>query len=671
MPHLTLSAELFLCFHVDKCFYCEEIIVKQEVKNPVSLSSLSDAVKRTSDVLMFGASRQVLDYEQRFSSLRNLYDGLLSNLVKMNFDCKEAWETAKEFFKSSTIRFAGIDGTMYSRPLFDLVIFFGGAYASTGAITFSEKDKPLVEYDERTVQQGAGISSVVPVYVNEIPDIDQTFFEVDQPGEINLGKRLMDEAIISNATIANWIMTFAEYYLAYKLATSPEQNIGIILLDRSLSIERASLLYDTSKRELWEAKSSIVGYKIDDKPIDVNDLTIARQYVFNQALGLPPPRADYLRYAIIDLAMRRGAITEKQILAEFGITDEKRISRVKRYLKHLVRNGFLDEKNEIYVLNPKYSTTWERIRRLVTSLGDRFFVTQTSEAKTANLMKILKDGKEHWLTTLDIAFLTLFTLHMLMEECWKRRILLIGVTKDTAARDFKRQLIPIMHNEGILKTAISQEEFEKLPNTDRMILQSASIFNLEKIKPPWSLVEYDSAFRTMITDRQNRKGYVSGAIKNKIGLEKTFLKTYVQLSQAKTDPMLRSNVLLVDRLVYPEYDYKPENLAEFWNELSDGTKEPVETILFMDKNVSNRLQNLVMNVLVAMAPSSIPEAFGHNKPLFIADKIAKWNYSQFKRVVDTTADWILNNHKLRKFIFYMSTFRERRASVEAARRESV
>jgi hypothetical protein len=175
----------------------------------------------------------------------------------------------------------------------------------------------------------------------------------------------------------------------------------------------------------------------------------------------------------------------------------------------------------------------------------------------------------------------------------------------------------------------------------------------------------------MIPDRQNHKGYVSGAIKNKIGIEKTFLKTYVQLSQAKTDPMLRSNVLLVDRLAYPEYDYKPENLVEFWNELSDGTKEPVETILFMDKNVPNKLQNLTMNVLVAMAPSSIPEAFGHNKALFIADKIAKWNYNQFKCIVDTTADWILNNHKLRKFIFYMSTFRERRASIEAARRENI
>ena len=627
------------------------------------MSSLGDAVKRTSDALRLGASMQVLDYEQRFSSLKNIYDGWLSNLVTMGFDCREAWETAKEFFGAPNVRFAGVDGTMYSRPLFDLVIFFGGAYASTGTITFSEEDKPLVKYDERTIQQGAGISNVVPVYINEIPDIDQTFFEVEQ--------LLRDEAIISNATIANWIMTFAEYYLAYKLATDPDQDIRIILLDRSLSIERASLLYDTSKREMWETKSSIIGYKIDNEPIDVNDLTIARQYVCNQALGLPPPRADYLRYAIIHLARQREALTEKQILAELGIIDEKRAKRVRRYLRHLVKRGFLDEKNESYALNSDYATTWERIIKLVASLGDRFFFTKTSETKTASLMKILKDGKEHWLTTLDIAFLTLFTLHMLMEECWNRRVLLIGMTKDTAARDFKRQLIPIMHNEGLLKTAISQKEFEKLPNTDRMILQSASIFNTEKIKPPWSLIEYDSAFRTMVPDRQNRRGYVSGAIKNKIGLERTFLKTYVQLSQAKTDPMLRSNVLLIDRLVYPEYDYKPENVVEFWNELSDGTKEPVEVILFLDKNVPNKLQNLTMTVLAAMAPANIPEAFGHNKPLFIADKIAKWNYSQFKRIVDTTADWILNNHKLRKFIFYMSTFRERRATIEAARRERI
>ncbi len=635
-----------------------------------SLSSLSDALKRTSNVLRFGASKQVMDYEQRFSSLKNIYEGLLTNLIKTNFNIRKACRTAKEFFEASNVRFAGIDGTMYSRPFFDLVIFFGGAYASTGKIIFLE-DEIKVEYDEKTVQQGAGISSVVPVYVNEIPDIDQTFFDTQEPEEISLNKPLVDEAIISNATIANWIMTFAEHYLAYKLATDPNQNVRVIFLDRSLSIERASLLYDTSKREFWEAKSSIVGYEIDGEPIDLNDLTIARQYVCNESLGLPPPRADYLRYAIIDLVRQKGVVTEKQILTKFSITTEKRIKRVKRCLNHLTQRGILNEKNENYFLNLKYERTWKRIKKLVVSLGDRLFFAETPEDRTSSLLKIVKKGKEHWLTTLDIAFLTLFTLQMLIEESWKKHVLLIGITKDTAARDFKRQLIPIMHNEGLLETGISQEEFEKLPNTDRMILQSASIFNPQKIKPPWSLIGYDSAFRTLVPDKQKRKGYVSGAIKNKISLEKVFLKTYVQLSQARTDPLLRSNVLLIDRLVYPEYDYKPENIVEFWNELSDGTKEPVEVILYMNKDIPNPLQNLTMAILTAMAPSSIPEAFGHNKPLFIADKIAKWNYGQFKRIVDTTAHWILNNHKLRKFIFYMSTFRERRAAIEAARREQI
>jgi hypothetical protein len=632
----------------------------------VSLSSLSDAIKRTSDALRSGASMQVSDYEKRFSSLRNLHDSLLSNLIRMEFDVKEVCDTAEGFFGASTVRFAGIDGTMYSRPLFDMVIFFGGAYASTGTVTFRENSKPLVEYDEKTMQQRAGISSVVPVYINEIVDLDQAFYGEEPSDEANPNRPLTDESIIDNSTIADWIMTFSEYYLAYKLALDQEQNIRILLLDRSLSIERASLLYDTSKHEFWRTKSNIRGYRIDGEPVDDNDLTIFRQYVCNPSLGLPPARADYLLHAIVRLMEQERELTEKQILTKLEINDEKRAKRVRRSLDNLVRRGILNRKeDEPYALNPKYATTPERIRKLVTTLGDQFFF-----AKTDSPMKITKDGEKHWLTTLDIAFLTLFTLHMLVEECWSRHILLIGVTKDTAARDFKRQLIPIMHREGMLKTAVSLETLAALPNTDRMILQSTSIFNPEKIRPPWSLIEYDSAVRTMVPDRQKREHYVSGAIKNRITLEKTFLKTYVQLSQAKADPMLRSNVLLVDRLAYPEYDYKPENVARLSNEFG-GAVEPVEIIIFPDSNASNELQDLVMSLLVAMAPSSIPEAFGHNKPLFIADKIAKWNYNQFKCIVDTTASWIFNNHKLRRFIFYMSTFRERRASIEAARREGV
>ena len=639
----------------------------------MSQSGLSNTVKRTCDTLRQGAMQQITDYEHRFSALKNIYDELLADLIRNGYDPEEAGKTAKEFFGSDTARFAGVDGTMYSKPMFDMVIFFGGAYASTGTITFTNNSEPQVKFDAKTLQQGMGISSVVPMYVNEIPEVDHTYAALEQPSEVNPAKSLTDEEIANNSLIANAIMTFSEYYLAYKLATDQNQNIRIMLMDRSLSTDRASLLYETRKTDFWIAKSTLIDYKVDEaeNPVDKVDLAMARQHLWNQGLGLLPARADYLRYAIIGLLEKTETLTLKQVQSKLGVNDEKRARRIEMVLKSLVQKRILSEKNAIYALDSKYVTCWERIKKITTTIGDKLFFTKATDTETSSSMKIVKDGKEHWLTTLDIAFLTLFSLQMLLEECWRKRILLIGVTKDTAARDFKRQLVPIMDVEGLLKMRVNREAFQALPNTDRMILQSASIFNLEQIKPPWSLIEYDSAFRTMLPDKLGRKGIVSGAIKNKISLERIFLKTYVQLSVAKSDPMLRSNVLLVDRLAYPEYDSQPGSTVRLWNELSDGTREPVDALLFKDKAVPNRLGNLAMSVLVAMAPSNIPEAFGHNKALFIADKIAKWNYSQFRCIVDTTAAWILNNHKLRKFIFYMSTFRERRSQIEQTRRESV
>ncbi len=634
----------------------------------MSSSFLSRRIERTSDLLKRGAYDQVSEYEERFQSLRGLYDRLLSDYIVSEFSYEGAYETGRRFFGSTKVRFAGVDGTMYSKPLFDLMIFFGGAYAATGTIEFKVHAKPVVEYDSKFLKEGTGVSSVVPIYINEVPDVDQTFFDLEEPGELSVSRPLVDATIINNATIANWIMTFAEYYLAYKLITDSTRNIRILIMDRALSAERASLLYDTSKRELWKSKGSLIGYRINDTQVDVNDLAYGRYCIRNSALGLPPARADYLRYAIIYLVEEKGPLSLGEVCEALGIKNEKRVKRVKRYLKASLKEGYFRKKASKYSINSRYMGTWERLQKLVRMLGDRLFYEENGRKASPNRMKIVKDGNEYWLTTLDIAFLTLFCFYMMVEECWKRKILLIGMTKDTAARDFKRQLIPILQNEKMLRGELTAEEFEKMPNTDRMILQSVSLFNTEKVKVPWSLVEYDSSFKTMVADQKGRKGYVTGARRNRISLEKTFLKTYVQLSQATKDPRLRSNVLLMDRLVHPEFDSSPSNVIQFWNEFG-GAKEPVKAFLFNNKTRENRLQNLVMVTLQSMTSPSIPEAFGHNKPLFIADKVAKWHYAAFSRMAESTREWILNNPKLRKSVFYMSTFRERRARIETARRE--
>ena len=284
-------------------------------------------------------------------------------------------------------------------------------------------------------------------------------------------------------------------------------------------------------------------------------------------------------------------------------------------------------------------------------------------------MKIEKNGNWHWLTTQDMAFLTLFTLNMLIVECLAKNILLLGLAKDTAARDLKNHVLPVLITNGVWKSEISQTDLSNLPNTDRMLLQSLSIFNHTQIPVPWSLVEYDASFLSIVPDYEHRPGYISGAIRNKVNPERLFAKTYIQLSQASYDPQLRSNVLLLDRLAYPGFDDQPTSLTEFKHTYG-GADEEVQPILYRDSKVKNPMQELVMLTLSAMTSNSIPELFGHNKPLFIADKVAKWHNEEMRRVIDTTGKWLMNNPRLRRFVFYMSTFRERRSEIETNRRES-
>ncbi|RLI47312.1 hypothetical protein DRO69_00910 [Candidatus Bathyarchaeota archaeon] len=635
-------------------------------------SSFSSRVRRMGAILREGAAGQISDYRRKFSSTKRLFEDFLQKLIVQGFSHDQAYETARKFFGSPVVKFAAVDGTEYTKRLFDLVIFFGGAYTAKGEIEFKKGVKPSVTYSNELLEEGCGISSCVPVYINVVPEIDQTFFREEEPGELSLSRPLADQEIVDNSKIANWIMTFSEYFLAYKLATDSEENIKILLLDRAISGEVSSIVYDTAKRSYWSTNCAILGYEVDGTPIDENDLFFGRHRVLNSELGLPPARGDYLRHSILfSLEQEENPLALSEILDRLGLEDEKRRERAERYLKGLVKEGLISDMSGRYSLAPRYRDTWRRLRTLVETLGDQLFLEddEATEGFVGSKMTIEKGGKQHYLTTLDIAFLTLFCLYMLLEECWKRRVLLVGLTKDTSARDFKRHVVPIFQRKGLLNISLIPEEFDKVPNTDRMLLQSVSLFNHEEISLPWSLVEYDSAFVTMVPDHERDPDHVRGARRNRIRLERLFLKSYIQLSQANYDPKLRSNVLLMDRLVYPEYDLKEENRLRFVHHYA-GVEEPLEVIFYKNKDMVNEVQNLVMVTLEAMTSPSIPEAFGHNKPLFVADKVAKWNNRMIRGVIDATRHWIMTNRDLRDFVFYMTTFRERRARLERLRRET-
>ena len=71
------------------------------------------------------------------------------------------------------MNFVAIDGTEYSKPMFDMVIFYAGAYSCEGSITFSQEGggKIGVAYHDKFIGHTRDISSCIPLYINEIPQI--------------------------------------------------------------------------------------------------------------------------------------------------------------------------------------------------------------------------------------------------------------------------------------------------------------------------------------------------------------------------------------------------------------------------------------------------------------------------------------------------------------------
>jgi hypothetical protein len=99
-------------------------------------------------------------------------------------------------------------------------------------------------------------------------------------------------------------------------------------------------------------------------------------------------------------------------------------------------------------------------------------------------------------------------------------------------------------------------------NSDKSLLQTASIVNAESMVAPWRTFEFDACFRTVVPphvhtldkifptqdiqdNRIEHKVNVIGAFKNLISEERMFAKSYIQLWSSKNDPSVRSHEYVV------------------------------------------------------------------------------------------------------------------------------
>ncbi len=627
-------------------------------------SIIGRRIRSTGQQLLDGAQRQIVDYKTRFERLEGVYDSFLHRLINTYSPDKVDVEFVDRFFGKRDLSVVGIDGTVYKNPTFDLIVFFAGAYTAEGTIHVNDDGSLSIEYGANHLDSGMGVSSVLPVFINEVTAIDQTLLSRDEEGNIDETLSHSDEWIVDNTAFAEYMMGLAEFYLGHKLMTR-EPKVDILLMDRVLSSETSSYYAETSSRRVnLDKESGLIGAVIDGRKFTKTEWVYARRLFGNLALDTPPARGEYIQARVVTELLSKGPMTRDEILDTLGLHGEKWEKRLDRVLKEAVKshNGIgpiIKRKKGYYHAIPQLRGLLERIRKIVDEVCGRIF-SPDPEILYDRRFKI--DGR--WLTTTDLAFLSLMSLYLIIDAAWKNRTLLVGVAKDSSARDFKSQLLPVLNHVGRFDKDLGRQG--DVPDTDRMILQWVSLREYNKLKVPWATCEYDTAFKTIVPHFEGVAGLVSGARMNQISLNRTFLKAYFQLSQAATDPRLRSNVLLYDRLVYPEFDTGDAQTLVLNHDYNG--PEPIKVVFYDD--IENPIQQFMITIFSQMTRSSIPEMFGHLRPLFEADKVAKYHYDEQVRIINSTRAWLVTRPELREYLFYLGSFRERRSDIEHTRKYS-
>jgi hypothetical protein len=570
------------------------------------MSKISEIYKGYSQALMISQSSYAALYRERARNAAEFYENFLHRLVRSFAQFREPGgnrqvkQLLEDFFNTSEVEFVAIDGSCAKDGFNDFIVFFAAAYGVKGVVSF-EGNPPQTRYKRWSMDQDVSLVAYVPVPFAEIADVaegrvDEEQFAVSDTDKINL----------SNIHLP--LMQLAEIYLAYDVAkSSTSTKVHLILLDHSPS----SILAST---EVGVEAIKLLGhYRHYGRAIQKADARIAYAHPFNDRLQLPPRKKfRYYNHLLYRLSTEGGRIP-------LDIETQQGSGRLEQDSITQVKGNWL-------VLNPEWYDSWEYTKGLFETLCRRLFVHKDFGALKYEV--ITQDGgrRWRWLAPEDVRFLIAVGLRALVEECWKQRIMLVGIVKDSSSQYFSRNYLGVLRHPDVAYYPAVQTQ--PLPWTDRALFELLPLFDKnpgQTLYAPWASTEFDSIFMTLQAyhDNETEEVRVQGVQGGKIlSPERIFLRALAQfyLSRDKSSPTM-GHAIFVDRLAFPELDGRNwgNNLLKV--ETQDlGALYP---IVFGDSTVNNVGQVMVMRLLDVLTRNLFPEVIGYPDPLHKADWGAK------------------------------------------------
>ncbi len=583
------------------------------------------------------------EYESRLKThskqLRKRYDELIKGFIKSystefkdQIKRLEIKGIAENFFETSEISFVAIDASCHKEESANFISFYGGAYGSKGTISFSEP-AGKIKYQRWELNRDVSMVAFVPIP----PDVMHGVTEGDEENEVPVFRS--DSEIAQVSSLHTKIMQLAEIYLAYELAKSSSIDCPrVILIDNSIG----GILGNTS----FSPSSLTIGRgDFDGEYFTKSDMQIALAHPFNQILDVPSTNKFQPHFRLIAEATWK----EKRKITAKECEDFPK-ENFKAGAKFLEKQGAGEcNSHEDYFefkIDPRSS--WRKSLRIFESVCEKLFKKKDPHGVC---YKLRDSDQLEYFSPRDIMFLTGIGLRALIETCWKRKILLIGIVKDSMSRFFYKNFLGTINQ---LKGGDQIKHFS-LPLTDRAIAELLPNIDLS-LNAPWSTFDFDSCFMTIHSeyDQEKREWKIKGYSHPRLGEttrpERIFLRSLAQFFLSP-DRNISSHALFIDRLAYPGWDDKDSaNVTLKTDWLGD-----IKPLVYDERTGPPRLQTLTMYLLAVLVRNHFPEALGYPDPLHQADWGAK---SLKKRVIGLlkSSEWAFKSRPLSK------TFREIRDS---------
>src|SRR6266446_5180988 len=593
------------------------------------MSTISQIFQSYKSALTGSRERYTQLYADRAENGRQFYNDFFNRLV-IPFRPVFANSASREFigrqierfFGTRNIDFVAIDGTCQKDPFNDFIVFFGGAYGAKGRISI-EGEPPVVKYQRWEISKDVSMVAWVPVPFAQLsdvtgPDTEETFM-VSDADRINL------------AGIHTMLMQLAEIFLAYNVATSSTiDSPRLIMLDQSLS----GIMADVSHG----ANTELAGYPYDRRTLDAADITIAFAHPFNHDLGVPSTKHFRLYTAILGYFDRRNTRTVRisELEADLALTS----AELNNPIAYLEKNGLVtrDPATGVITVSVDCRESWGYTLSLFQNICSRLFLRKDQSALTYEKPDRDDPTKRRlaWMSPDDISFLIAVGLRALIEACWQKSILLVGVVKDSASRYLTRNYLGAMKHLGIYPELQSQV-FGLLPWTDRILLETIPMFCDDNLDAPWASVEFDSTFMTLhLGEDEHKRPNIMG-VKTKggeiVAPERLFLRSLAQfyVNRTKKTPLM-GHVVFLDRLAFAPWDSNASGNTI----IASPTLGSFAPFVYTDRDVANTGQAVMMYLINLVTRNHFPEVIGYPDPLHKADLGAKSVGERVKGIIKSS-----------------------------------